>query len=67
MCKRVLNLAFPKLRMETTYIFQHIILLIRLYFLHTMGIVFTENSDIEKHREMIMQFSNIIPNMSLKW
>ena len=32
-----------------------------------MGIVFTENSDIEKHREMIMQFSNIIPNMSLKW
>ena len=52
MCKRLLNLAFPKLRMETTYIFQNIILLIN--FLHTMGIVFTENSDIEKHREMIM-------------
>lgn len=35
-----------------------------------MGTVFTENSDIEKYREMIMleeQFSNIIPNMSLKW
>lgn len=36
-----------------------------------MEIVFTKNSDIERYREMIMleeeQFSNIIPNMSLKW
>lgn len=54
MCRRVLNLAFPKLRMETTYTFQNILLLIRLYFLHTMEIVFTKNSDIEKYREMIM-------------
>lgn len=26
-------------------------LLIRLYFPHTMGIAFTENSDIEKYRK----------------